>query len=180
MGLRERRATRPQVVTETTRTQRYRMRQRALALGEDFWVEDGAGDRAFKVDGKLLRLRDTLDLKDMHGNRIYRIQTRAMRFRDTMAIEDAHGHRVALVREALITPLRERWDVEVDGADDLSVRGNIVDHEYHIERNDHLIAEVSKRWFRVRDTYGIEIVPGVRPELILAVIVAVDAMAHPT
>lgn len=158
---------------------RFRMRQRAFALGDDFWVENDAGERVFRVDGKLLRLRNTLDLEDVEGHRIFRIQSRVMRLHDTMAIEDAEGRRVARVRKALVTPLRERWDVEVQGEDDLSVRGNVLDHEYEIDRDGDKVAEVSKRWFRIRDTYGIEIAPGSRPELVLAVAVAVDAMTHP-
>jgi uncharacterized protein YxjI len=35
--------------------------------------------------------------------------------------------------------------------------GNVVDHEYQVERGGHRVAEASKRWFRVRDSYGIEI-----------------------
>ena len=38
------------------------------------------------------------------------------------------------------------------------------------------IAEVSKRWFRVRDTYGVEIAPGQDDVLVLAVTAAIDAM----
>ena len=43
------------------------------------------------------------------------------------------------------------------GVPDLEIHGNVVDHEYKIERDGDTIAEVSKRWFRVRDTYGVEI-----------------------
>ena len=39
------------------------------------------------------------------------------------------------------------------------------------------VAEISKRWFRVRDTYGIEIAAGTDEIVVLAVAVAVDAMA---
>ena len=60
---------------------------------------------------------------------------------------------------------------------ELSAKGNIVDHEYEIERDGHKIAEISKRWFRVRDTYGIEIVPGENDALILAATVCIDEMA---
>ena len=62
-------------------------------------------------------------------------------------------------------------------AGELSAKGNIVDHEYEIERDGHKIAEISKRWFRVRDTYGIEIVPGENDALILAATVCIDEMA---
>jgi hypothetical protein len=35
------------------------------------------------------------------------------------------------------------------------------------------------KWFRVRDTYGIEVEPGQNDALILAIAVAIDTMAHP-
>ena len=96
-----------------------------------------------------------------------------------MAVEDPDGGRLALVHKALISPLRERWKVDLADDHEWTVQGNIVDHEYEIEDGDRKIAEVSRRWFRVRDTYGVEITPGVDPALVLAVTVAVDTMAHP-
>ena len=40
------------------------------------------------------------------------------------------------------------------------------------------MAEVSKRWLRVRDAYGIEVAPGQDDALILAVAVCIDQMGH--
>jgi uncharacterized protein YxjI len=157
---------------------RYVMRQRWLALGDDFWVEDEQGERAFHVDGKMLRLRKTLKLEDHDGNELCKIQQRRLRVRDTMEIEAPDGRRLALIQKALVTPLRERFEVEVPSRPELKVRGNILDHEYRIEREGDRIAEVSKRWLRVRDTYGIEIEPDADELLILAVAVALDVMAH--
>jgi uncharacterized protein YxjI len=42
------------------------------------------------------------------------------------------------------------------------------------------VAEVSKKWFRLRDTYGVEIEPGQDEAVILMIVVAIDEMAHPT
>jgi len=96
-----------------------------------------------------------------------------------MAIEDPDGERLALVHKALISPLRERWKVDLAGEREWKVQGNVVDHEYEIEEDDRKIAEISKRWFRVRDTYGVEIAPDVDQALVLAVAIAVDTMSHP-
>ena len=159
--------------------ERFQMRQKLVSIGDDFWIENGAGDRVFRVDGKALRLRDTLDFEDARGTKLYRIQTRVLHIRNSMAIEDPDGGRVALVHKALISPLRERWKVDVEDGDDLEVQGNIVDHEYDIESDGRKVAEISKKWFRVRDTYGVQIAPGADAPLLLAVTVAVDAMAHP-
>ena len=94
-----------------------------------------------------------------------------------MAIEQ-NGDTVATVKEALITPLRERFSIDVDGGDDMEAKGNIVDHEYKIERGGQKVADVSKGWFRVMDTYGIEVAPGQVDALILAVTVCIDQMAR--
>jgi uncharacterized protein YxjI len=155
----------------------YRMREKLLAIGDDFWIENGAGERAFKVDGKALRIRDTLKFEDTSGHELLRIQERKLRVRDTMAIE-RDGDTVATIHKALITPLRERFKVELSHGGEYDVKGNIVDHEYTFERDGHEVAHVSKRWFRVRDTYGVEIEPGQDDVLILAATVAIDQMTH--
>ena len=58
-------------------------------------------------------------------------------------------------------------------------QGNIVDHEYTIERDGQRVAAVSKRWFRVRDSYGVEVAQGENDILILATVAVIDTMAHP-
>jgi len=158
---------------------RYQMRQKLVAFGDDFYIENEARQKVFKVDGKVLRVRDTLKFKDMQGNTLCQIQERMLRIKDVMAIEDGHGNKVAEVKKALITPLRDRWTVKIGGGPDLDVQGNILDHEYEITEGRRKVAQVSKKWFRVRDTYGVEIAPDQEDVVILAVTVALDNMAHP-
>jgi uncharacterized protein YxjI len=157
----------------------YQMRQQIFAIGDDFWIENGAGQRVFKVDGKALRLRKTLILEDAAGVERYKIQEKLVHIRDTMEIEGATG-RVATVKKALISPLRERYEVHFEAGGEWKVQGNIVDHQYEIEGPGGKIAEVGKKWFRVRDTYGILVSPGQDDALVLAVAIVVDAMSHPT
>jgi uncharacterized protein YxjI len=156
---------------------KYRMREKMFSIGDDFWIENDAGERVYKVDGKALRIRETLVLEDASGNELLKIREKKLRIRDTMEIE-RDDHTVATVKKALITPLRERFSIEVEGGDDMEAKGNIVDHEYKIERSGDKVAEVSKRWFRIRDTYGIEIGPGQEDALILAAAVCIDRMTR--
>jgi uncharacterized protein YxjI len=156
---------------------KYRMQEKVFSIGDDFWVEDEQGERAFKVNGKALRVRDTLVLEDPSGGELLSIQEKKVRVRDTMEIERG-GHTVATVKKALVTPIRERFSIDVEGGEEMEAKGNVVDHEYTIERGGDHVAEVSKRWFRVRDTYGIEVAPGQDDALILAIAVCLDQMAH--
>lgn len=157
---------------------RYQMRQKLVAFGDDYYITNEAGQKAFKVDGKMLRVRDTLKFNDMRGNTLCQIQERMLRIKDVMAIEDGQGNIIAEVKKALITPLRDRWTVKIRGGSDLEVQGNILDHEYEIKEGRRKVAQVSKKWFRVRETYGVEIAPGQEDVVILAVTVALDNMAH--
>ena len=177
MGLRDRRHAR-QDDRHGTRT--YRMRQRLVAIGDDFWIEDEQGHRAYKIDGKAMRFRKTMLLEDAGGHALYKIQERKLRVHQTMEIEDAVGNTVATVKKALITPLRERFDVHVEGGQDLEVQGNVVDHEYRISAGRDKVAEVSKKWFRIADTYGVEVAEDQDQALVLAIAAVVDSMTHET
>ncbi|MFC2036704.1 LURP-one-related/scramblase family protein [Chloroflexota bacterium] len=159
---------------------RYQMHQKLVALGDDFYIENEQGEKVFKVDGKVLRIRDTLIFKDMQGSKLCEIQEQLLRIKDTMKIEGPDGKTLATVKKALITPVRDRWTVKIKGGPNLDVQGNILDHEYRIEEGRHKVAEVSKKWFRIRDTYGVEVAEGQDDVLILAITVAIDIMAHPT
>jgi uncharacterized protein YxjI len=154
---------------------RYQMREKLISIGDDYWIEDDGGDRAFKVDGKAVRIRDTWVLEDASGTEVATIRERKLSVRDAITIEV--GDRKAVVKKALVG-IRDRFTIEVDGGSDLKAHGNVVDHEYEIEGDDGTVATVSRKWFRVRDTYGVEVVPGADPVLALAITVAIDALTH--
>ena len=155
---------------------RYTMREKMFSIGDDFWIERD-GERAFKVNGKALRIRDTFVLESAGGEELYTIQERKLSVRDKMAIEH-DGKTVATIKKALISPLRERYSIEVEGGEDMEAKGNIVDHEFEIKRGGDKVAEISKRWFRVRDTYGVEVAPEQNDALILACTVCIDQMGR--
>lgn len=157
---------------------RYKIRQKLISIGDDFWIENARGQKVFKVDGKVLRISKTLVFEDMNGRKLCQIKERLLTIRDTMVIEDANGKDLAVIKKALIGPFRDRWSVKVKNGSDLAVQGNILDLEYSIRQERKKVAEVSKKWFTLTDTYGVEIASGQNDILILAVAVAIDMMAH--
>jgi uncharacterized protein YxjI len=156
-------------------SRRYMMREKLLSVGDDFWIEDESGVKAFKVDGKAMRLRQTFVLEDPSGQEMAKIHERKLTLRDTMEIEAAG--RKATVKKRLVG-IRDHYKVEVDDGPSYSAHGSITDHDYEIEKDGDRVARVSKKWFRVRDSYGVEIEPDQDDVLILAITVCVDAMAR--
>lgn len=157
---------------------RYKIHQKLISIGDDFWIENGEGQKVFKVDGKVLRIRKTLVFEDAKGKKLAQIQERLLTIKDTMVVEDSDGKDIATIKKALIAPFRDKWDVKVKNGPDLDVQGNILDHEYTVKQGRNKVAEISKKWFRLTDTYGVEVEDGQNDILILAIAVAVDMMAH--
>jgi uncharacterized protein YxjI len=154
---------------------RYRMRQKLVSFGDDYWIENALGNRVFFVDGKAFRLQDHLGFQDTQGNELAAVQEKVMHIKDMYSIY-RKGNVLATVKKSLITPLHQRFDVHIAGAHNMEAQGNILDHEYENHEGHESIAEVSKKWFRVADTYGVDIVAVADDVLILAITVVIDMM----
>jgi uncharacterized protein YxjI len=155
---------------------RFQMREKLASIGDDSWIEDDHGNKVYKVDGKAMRIRETFILKDAEGHEVAKIQERKLHVRDTMAIERG-GEKIATVHHRLVG-LRDHLKVEIEDGHDMKTHGNLVDHEYEIEGEHGKIAQVSKKWFRIRDTYGVEVDADQDVPLILAITVAVEDLTH--
>ena len=155
-------------------TVRYQMRQKMIAIGDDYWIEDSDGHKVFRVNGKAVRFRDTWILEDANGNDVAQIRERKLSVRDAIKIET--GGKEYVVKKALVG-IRDRFVIETDGKN-LKAHGNVLDHEYEIEMDGDKVAEVSKKWFRIRDTYGVEINADVDAALILSITVAIDGFGR--
>jgi uncharacterized protein YxjI len=157
--------------------ERFLMRERLLAIGDDFWIENDQGERSYKVDGKAVRVRQTFVMEDTSGNEVARIQERKLSIRDKIAIERG-GDTAATVHKALVG-IRDRFAIDVEHGDDMKAKGNVLDHEYEIERDGDTVATISKKWVRVRESYGVEVAAGEDTALILAITVAIDSLTDP-
>jgi len=156
---------------------RYKMKEKLFSFGDDFWIEDETGQRAFKVNGKLFAVRDSLDLEDARGKTLVKVRSKLLTIRGQIKLDrdDAPG---AVVKKDLINIVRDHMVMEMDNGVHIDIRGNLLDHEYDFTRGRDKVAEVSKKWFRLRDTYGVQIQPGEDDVLFLAATVAVDQLFH--
>jgi len=118
------------------------MVEKLVCIGNDFWIQNEQGKRAYKVDGKPLRIRETLIFRDQQGEEVCKIE------------------------------IGDRFVVNLGNERELDVQGNVLSHEYRIAD----VASISKKWFRVRDSYGVEVPPGQNDPLVLATTVCIEQM----
>jgi len=155
---------------------RYLMKQKLFSFGDDFIIKDEAGNDVFYVDGKVWSIGQKLIFQDMQGNELARIEQRLLSWGPTYEIHYAGG--TAVMKKHLFTLLRAAFSIDVPGPGDIEAQGNFTDHEYSFTRGNQQIADVSKRWFTLRDVYGVDIAAGENDVLILACTVVIDMCCH--
>jgi uncharacterized protein YxjI len=154
------------------------IRKKFFSVGDDFDVLDEHGNKVFHVDGKVLSARDRVVIEDPSGTEVASVHRHLVAVRPTYEIRIG-GEKAAEVRKKLFTPFRETFTIDVPGPDDLTMKGDLLDHEYVVERDGRDVAAVSKRWLTVRDTYAVRVEAGENPVLIIASVLALDlALAH--
>ncbi|MEU3224635.1 LURP-one-related family protein [Streptomyces sp. NPDC006976] len=154
------------------------VRERIFGIGDDYWIEDADGHKVFLVDGKAMRLRDTFELKDAQGRVVVEIRQKLISLRDTMLIE-RDGEHLAKIKRKRLSLLRNHYRVTLKDGTELDVSGKILDREFAVDYEGELLAQISRRWLTVRDTYGIDIVrEDADPALLIAVAVCVIVLAE--
>jgi uncharacterized protein YxjI len=163
-------------VSDATWT-RYKLQRKLFAVGEDFWIENEAGEQVFKVDGKALSLRSRFLLEDQSGAELLSVETKLIAIQPTMKIE-RQGQPYATVTKALFALLHQHYTIQVEGGPTYETDGDITNHEYEVRGNGQPVAQISRQWFSIRDAYGVAVAPEVDQALMLAAAVCVDEISE--
>ncbi|MFD8543662.1 LURP-one-related/scramblase family protein [Streptomyces sp. NPDC059649] len=168
----------PSSAAPSPRSGTFLVRDRIFGIGDDYWIDDEHGHHAFLVDGKALRLRETFELKDPEGRVLITIRKKMLALRDTMTIE-RDDEPLATIRRKRLSLLRNHYRVELADGTVLDVSGRILDREFAVEYEGELLADISRRWLTVRDTYAVKVVrDDADPALLIAVAVCVIRLAE--
>ncbi|HEX7859562.1 MAG TPA: LURP-one-related family protein [Verrucomicrobiae bacterium] len=155
----------------------YVMKEKWLAPGNDFAITDNSGREVYYVDGRAFSLGDKLSFRDAGGREVAFIRQRLLSWGPTYEVT-RDGQHVATVKKKLFTLLRHRFSVDVPGPNDLEAKGDFFEHEYEFLLRDRAVAQVSKRWISLTDSYGIKTAEGADDILILCCAVVIDLVCH--
>ena len=156
---------------------RYLLRQNFFSFGDDFTIKDEEGQEVFFVDGRAFSFGKKLSLQDMAGNELAFIEQKLLSWGPTYEIY-LDNALAAVVKKEHFTFFNCQFAIDVPGPDDMEASGNFSDHAYQFTRGNQVIAEVSKAWFTLTDSYGVEIAEGEDDVLILACAVVIDMVCH--
>ena len=156
-------------------SRRFSLRMGLGRIDPDPWIEDGNGQRIFRVDEMAQARLDTFILRDLHGKEVAKLRENAPAQDETVI--EREGATLATVRRSR-TGLRHRFFVEVVGGVTLEIHGHVGRHEYEIRRGADVVATVSTGWFQGHDRYGVEVSAGEDEAMIIAATVALEDLEN--
>ncbi|HEU5388563.1 MAG TPA: LURP-one-related family protein [Streptosporangiaceae bacterium] len=151
----------------------YLIREKMFRLAEDSDITDETGRLVLRVDGELISLHSRLVVQDPAGCEVAQISRKLVSLRPTYEIS-VDGQQVAEVRKHLFTPFREQFTIAVPDGRDMELAGDLLSHEFTIERDGQTVATISKRWLSLTDSYAVDVTSGENDLLVLASVLALD------
>ena len=159
---------------------RYLMRQRMFALGQDFNINNAAGQPMYKIHGKVRIIKEALTFTDMQDRVLYKLDEKVLRIRESFNILKPDGQLAAKVHNAIIDPLRERFTIEIPGGEDMTTKGKVIWAQYDVFRGQQTVAKISKQFSWIgRDQYVVDVLQGEDDCLILAITVVSTSGTQP-
>ena len=152
---------------------RYLMKQKFFSLGGAFHIKNDHSQDVFSVEGAPLSFGHQLTFRDMSGNELAFIRQKLLSWGPTYEIF-RDGQLFAIVKKELFSFFKHVFMVDVPGPDDLTAEGDFWDLEFTFSRGDRTVANVSRQWFSLTDTYGVDIGDDEDDVLILASAIVID------
>ncbi|MFC1601427.1 LURP-one-related/scramblase family protein [Candidatus Sumerlaeota bacterium] len=155
---------------------RYMMKRKFWSWGDNFTIKDEHEQDAYSVRGKAFSWGDNLTIHDPAGRELARISQTLMSWKPRYEIY-RDGRRFAeLVKE--FSWFKQEFTLDVPGPNDYTIIGSFWGHEYTFERGGAVVARVSKKFWSLSDTYGIETIPGEDDVAILATCVVIELVCQ--
>lgn len=149
---------------------RYQMQRKFAFIEGKYTVQDESGKDVFAIRGKFGK---GFSFEDSAGHQLASMERKSRFLRRTyVLIRD--GQTAATVRQRFA--FRPRFSVTLAGGSQLEITGDLTAHEYDLSRNGLPAAHISKKWFSLADTYGVEVGEDVDPILALSLTVILDLM----
>jgi len=154
---------------------RFIIKQRIFSFGDSFIINDEMGNPRFQVQGKVFSIGDKLRIYDMQGNEIVYIEQKLFKLLPEYTIYYS-GMPAARVKKEF-TFFKPRFNIE-SFIGNYTIEGNFWGMDFNVLKNGRIVAQVSKRWFSLRDTYGVDISDGEDYAFILALVIVIDQVIH--
>ncbi len=154
---------------------KYQIKQKFFSLKNEFFIKNEKGEDVYKVAGQFLSIGQKLRIYDMNDNELCYIEQLLLTLLPKYKIR-MNGEEIATINKKFnfFTP---KFSVDMKDSSP-TVDGQIFSYEFSIKDGDKLLATISKQFFALTDTYGVETKPEADDVLMLAIAIVIDMVLH--
>lgn len=154
---------------------KYLIRQKVFSFGDKFTIKNELNEDCYQVIGKVFSLGNKLSLFDMQGRELYFIQQKLMKLMpEYQLLRDEEI--VAIVKKKL-TFLKARFEI-TSNLGNYTIQGSPFGYNFQILKNNEVVATISKQFFSISDTYGIDISNNEDQAMMVALVIVIDQVVH--
>ena len=157
----------------------YVVRESRLPIGDDYVIELDHGGSVYVVDGKFLRVKESLTIKDVDGAEAFHIEGTLLGVKNVLAISRA-GVKLATVQRHAPESGPEQYAVELPKSEIVEVVGSPADRAYTLTYRGHVVATITHAsWMPLAKGYRVQVAPQQDDGVVLAVTICLDVMSRP-
>lgn len=154
---------------------RFIVTQKLLSLADSFVIHDEYNNPVYNVEGKLFALGSKLKLYNMNGGEEIYIEQQLFKF-----LPEYHlyrkGHKLGVIKKEF-TFLKPNFNIQATSGH-YKLEGDFFSHNFNIIKGGKPVAQISKKFFAMRDSYTIDIVPGEDESFLLGICIVIDQVLH--
>ncbi|NLD49617.1 MAG: hypothetical protein GX660_20920 [Clostridiaceae bacterium] len=154
---------------------RYVIRQKIFSIRDRFFINDEMENDLYIVNSQLSSFGKKLRIFDLQDNELCRIEQQLLRIMPEYCI-NISGGLVAKVKKKF-SFLRNDFNI-ISNNGEYSVSGDFLSYEFDIRKNNYMIGHVSKKFFSIADTYGVEIDEKEDQLFVIALAIVIDMVCH--
>jgi len=156
---------------------KFLIRQKIFSIGEKFTIKDEQDKDCYQVKGAIFTLAKKLELLDMQEQTLISIRQKLFAFMPEYFLLKGE-EQVARIKQKFAF-LKPKFEITgVNGT--YSMEGNFLAYDFTLVKEGTVAATVSKKFFSFTDSYGVEVAQGEDPAFILALVIVIDQVIHPT
>ncbi len=151
----------------------YLVEEKLLTPRYTLIIKNEKGEELGRAVSKFLSFKGKIEFTDNLGQKVGSIEGK-LSARPTFKIVDQNQKLIAIIKEKMLTIHDDWWVENTEGEKILFVKGDVWGLEYKIEDKSGLVvAEVSKKFWSIRDHFGVKIKYDFNPFLVLSIVVAI-------
>lgn len=152
---------------------RYVIEQKLSLTRSRFCVRDGSGRDLYLAEGRAIPVLEQFVLKELSGRELALVKRSGV-------LKESFDIYVEGVLAGKVTPkrklLRMNYRIETPNGKEISATGNFSGYEYLLQSDGRTVAQIHKKLKAVRDEYALDVSPGEDELLMIATVLAIDAI----